>query len=202
MGRLHINTTIIRLAVTLLVIKGAWLLLGVPQFVNAFVNLWTIGLVPGTDFSLTSNGTYMVIGLVSILTVGVVFRGNLSRRLSIRTSSIANKVILEQSSPKKSLDQLRRLGTINLQIARYEALSAGMGKRLGAWALKYVSKFWRWFEPYAQQFDGFLERKTHEYLLTADILSFLGDMMATVRKWLLRVKEAISYSLPHRESPK
>ncbi|HEY5667720.1 MAG TPA: hypothetical protein VIR03_00995 [Candidatus Saccharimonadales bacterium] len=58
--------------------------------------------------------------------------------------------------------------------------------------IQYLGILWKRTEPHLRRFDGWLERKLHEYEKTAFMLSLGSEMTATVQKWRNAAKSAAS----------
>lgn len=71
MGRPQLNTTVIKLALVVLAIKGVWILLGIPGIDNAVINFCTVGLIPGTNVSVDPTTTFMILPAVSSFNTGI-----------------------------------------------------------------------------------------------------------------------------------
>ncbi len=202
---------VIKLLVIGLAIIELWLLLGVPSIMNAFIAFFTVGAIPGTERSLTSNETYLLLTGVFIVAICLSLRRsvvglfrNKRPRIAARRkrptvyTPIAHPLL--QSHPHQGLqfDQI-----LFFAIRRYvQACSASV--KLATRVVVYtaialclrlaigIARAWHWFEPYARRLDRWLDNALHQYAITASLLAFGGGVFNKASLWLDRTKTHFS----------
>ena len=207
MGKLHTHTIIIRLVIALVIARAVWLLLSVPQIANIFINFCTIGLVPGTNLTLTPTVMFILMGFMSVATIGVVVYGDFSRLLT--HISLAPKEVTTLSdaiaaSPAPADSGFGRYLAISGAYVAYCLELLGFSTyKLGERLWVYCAAVWKWVEPYAQALDSFLEQKIREAEqseVTVVAHDLFSEMAVVMSKWFAQAKQIVDYGFPHRGS--
>lgn len=190
MNRVHILTITIKLAIIALIVREVWLLLGIASVTNGIVNFFTIGLIPGTNTTLTPSETFGFASSILLLAFCVIFRRDLNRAIQRRPiitpePIVAEPVVaVELSAPKPNRLQLivyildtYIIEQLAMMIAKYAAVAVGFVIELAKTVIAVSVDFWRQIEPDLWRADEWLEAQFHKFKPTARLLGVTNELL-------------------------
>lgn len=193
MSRVRILTITIKIAIIVLLVRELWLLLNIPSITNGIVNFFTIGLIPGTNTTLTSTQTYALAAAVLLLAICVIFRRELNRvgtRQPVVETPITIEpvVVAELPAPKPHRLQLvvyaidGYIGRFATLIAKYIPVLTGFIVEMSKTVIAISVDFWHQIEPDLWKADAWLEAQFHKFKPTARLLGVTNELLSFVTR--------------------